>query len=104
MQNRRGGKERKEWTPEQRAETLKKYDEDGDGTLSDTEKATLRAEMRNRRGDAGRKQWTPEHRTEMLKKFDKDGDGELSEDERKAARESMRASRGYREGSRKKEE
>ena len=80
------------------------FDKDGDGTLSDTEKATLRAEMQNRRGDAGRKQWTPEHRAEMLKEFDKDGDGELNEDERKAARESMRASRGDREGSRKKED
>ena len=104
MQNRRGGRNRKEWTPEQRAEMLKKFDKDGDGTLSDTEKATLRADMQNRRGDTGRKQWTPELRAEMLKKFDKDGDGELNEDERKAARESMRASRGDREGSRKKED
>ncbi|MBT6919001.1 MAG: EF-hand domain-containing protein [Planctomycetaceae bacterium] len=103
MQNRRGGKDRKEWTPEQRTEMLKKFDKDGDGTLSDTEKATLRAEMQNRRGNTGRKQWTPEERAEMLKKFDKDGDGELNEDERKAARESMRASRGDREGSRKKD-
>ena len=103
MQSRRGGKDRKEWTPEQRAKMHKKYDKDGDGTLSETEKATLRSEMRNRRGDAGRKQWTPEQRAEMLKKFDKDGDGELNEDERKAARKSMRASRGDREGSRKKE-
>lgn len=103
MQNRRGGKDRKEWTPEQRTEMLKKFDKDGDGTLSDTEKATLRADMQNRRGDTGRKQWTPEQRAEMLKKFDKDGDGELNEDERKAARESMRASRGDREGSRKKD-
>ena len=104
MQNRRGGRNRKEWTPEQRAEMLKKFDKDGDGMLSDTEKATLRAEIQNRRGDAGREQWTPEHRAEMLKEFDKDGDGELNEDERKAARESMRASRGDREGSRKKED
>ncbi len=103
IQNRRGGKDRQEWTPEQRTEMLKKFDKDGDGTLSDTEKATLRAEMQNRRRDTGRKQWTPEQRAELLKKFDKDDDGELDEDERKAARESMRASRSDREGSQKKD-
>ena len=104
MQNRRGGKDRKESTPEQRAEMLKKFDKDGDGTLSETEKATLRSEMQNRRGEPGRKQWTPEQPAEMLKNFDKDGDGELSEDERKEARKSIRSPRGDRDASRKKED
>ena len=33
-----------------KAEILKKFDTDGDGKLSDTEKKTLRAEMQNRQG------------------------------------------------------
>ena len=77
-----------------KAEMLKKFDKDGDGKLSDTEKTTLRAEMQNRRGGGrDRKQWTPEQRDEMLKKFDKDGDGKLSQEERDTAREAMKASR-----------
>ena len=76
-----------------KAEMLKKFDTDGDGKLSDTEKTTLRAEMQNRRGGRERKQWTPEQRDEMLKKFDTDRDGKLSQEERDTAREAMRASR-----------
>ena len=76
-----------------KAEILKKFDKDGDGKLSDTEKASLRSEMQSRRGGRDRKQWTPEQRNEMLKKFDKDGNGELSDDERAAVREAMRPSR-----------
>ena len=77
-----------------KAEMLKKFDKDGDGKLSDTEKTTLRAEMQNRRGGGrDRKQWTPEQRDEMLKKFDTDGDGKLSQEERDTAREAMKASR-----------
>ena len=77
-----------------KAEMLKKFDTDGDGKLSDTEKTTLRAEMQNRRGGGrDRKQWTPEQRDEMLKKFDKDGNGKLSQEERDTAREAMKASR-----------
>ncbi|HBK73102.1 MAG TPA: hypothetical protein DDZ24_02690, partial [Planctomycetaceae bacterium] len=52
---------------DRKAEMLKKFDKDGDGKLSDTEKTTLRAEMQNRRGGGrDRKQWTPEQRDEML--------------------------------------
>ena len=77
-----------------KAEMLKKFDKDGDGKLSDTEKSTLRAEMQNRRGGGrDRKQWTPEQRDEMLKKFDTDRDGKLSQEERDTAREAMKASR-----------
>ena len=94
MQNRRGGgRDRKQWTPEQRDEMLKKFDKDGDGKLSDEERTTLRAEIQNRRGGRDRKQWTPEQRDEMLKKFDTDGDGKLSQEERDTAREAMKASR-----------
>ena len=93
MQNRRRGKDRKQWTPEQRNEMLKKFDKDGDGELSDAEKTTLRAEIQNRRGGRDRKQWTPEQRDEMLKKFDTDRDGKLSQEEQDTAREAMKASR-----------
>ena len=79
---------------DRKAEMLKKFDKDGDGKLSDTEKTTLRAEMQNRRGGGrDRKQWTAEQRDEMLKKFDTDGDGKLSQEERDTAREAMKASR-----------
>ena len=78
---------------DRKAEMLKKFDKDGDGKLSDTEKTTLRAEMQNRRGGRERKQWTAEQRDEMLKKFDTDGDGKLSQEERDTAREAMKASR-----------
>jgi Ca2+-binding EF-hand superfamily protein len=79
---------------DRKAEMLKKFDKDGDGKLSDTEKTTLRAEMQNRRGGGrDRKEWTAEQRDEMLKKFDTDGDGKLSQEERDTAREAMKASR-----------
>ena len=46
MQNRRGGKERKQWSPEQRAEMLKKFDTDGDGELSQEERNAAREAMK----------------------------------------------------------
>ena len=51
---------------------MKKFDKDGDGKLSDEEKAEARKAMEARR-------------KEMIGKFDKDGDGKLNEEERKAA-------------------
>ena len=46
MQNRRRGKDRKQWTPEQRNEMLKKFDKDGDGKLSQEERDTAREAMK----------------------------------------------------------
>ena len=46
MQNRRRGKDRKQWTPEQRDEMLKKFDKDGDGKLSQEERDTAREAMK----------------------------------------------------------
>jgi len=46
---------------------LEKYDKDGDGKLSEEERA------------AAKEAW-------MLKRYDKDGDGKLSEEEKKAMR------------------
>ena len=49
------------------AHIIEKFDKDGDGKLSDEERAEIRKEM--------------------MAKFDKDGDGKLSPEERKAAME-----------------
>lgn len=47
MQNRRGGgRDRKQWTPEQRDEMLKKFDKDGNGKLSQEERDTAREAMK----------------------------------------------------------
>ncbi len=71
-------------------ELKKKFDKDGDGKLSDAEKAELRKHIQaNGGGNGGRP-----NRAELIKKFDKDGDGKLNEQERKAAM----ASRGKRPG------
>src|SRR5262245_29880075 len=77
---------------------LKRFDKDGDGKLSDEERAPAMKE----RGGAGRPEGKgpggkgPAGRgpggggfAELMKKFDKDGDGKLSDDERAAAREAM---------------
>ena len=53
-------------------EAFSLFDKDGDGKLSDDEKAEARKAMEARR-------------KEMIGKFDKDGDGKLNEEERKAA-------------------
>jgi Ca2+-binding EF-hand superfamily protein len=58
-----------------RAEIIRKYDKDGDGQLSEEERA------------AAIKDFQDEQQQEMLKKYDKDGDGKLSEEELAAMRE-----------------
>lgn len=105
------------------AAMLEKFDADGDGKLSDTEKAAAREAMQKKR-EAARKEWmakadtdgdgkvSPEEREaarekmaeanpamkeRMLKRFDKDGDGKLSDDERAEARKA-RAARMHRKG------
>ena len=61
-----------------RAESLKKYDKNGDGVLDETEKAAMREDNRKRRHEA------------RLKKYDKNGDGKLDEAEKDAEREDMK--------------
>jgi len=56
-----------------KAEMMKKFDKDGDGKLSDAEKAEMKKEWESKKAA---------HEAEMLKKFDKDGDGKLSEAEK----------------------
>ncbi len=70
-----------------REEIIKKFDKDGDGKLSDEEKAELRKKMAQRSG-GGRK--LPPF---LMKKFDKDGDGKLSDEEKAEARKAMEARR-----------
>ncbi|MEZ5275013.1 MAG: EF-hand domain-containing protein [Opitutaceae bacterium] len=59
---------------------MKAADTDGDGVVSDEERAAMRAKMQAR-GKMNRQQ--------MLERFDTDGDGQISPEERQAARESM---------------
>lgn len=58
-------------------EMLKKFDKDGDGTLSKEEKDAMREAMK-------------EHHKDRAKEFDKDGDGKLSEAEREAMKEARK--------------
>lgn len=74
-----------------RADMLKKYDKDGDGKLSEEERAAMRADRAKER-----EEMTKKREAENLKKYDKDGDGKLSEEERaamRADREKERAAR-----------
>jgi Ca2+-binding EF-hand superfamily protein len=89
-------------------ELLKKFDKDGDGKLSEEERAAMRAAGPVRNGELEKKmlekfdtdkdgKLSDEEKAaakaarekEMLEKFDVDKDGKLSEEERKAARESF---------------
>ena len=63
---------------------MKKFDKDGDGKLSEEEKAELRKAIAQRGRPGGRR--PP---PELMKKFDKDGDGKLSESERAELRKTM---------------
>lgn len=75
-------------------EMLKRFDVDGDGQLSEAEKAAMQQAMQGRhgRGQPGGPQGERPGREEMMKRFDADGDGVLSETEREA----MRAERDLR--------
>jgi Ca2+-binding EF-hand superfamily protein len=64
-----------------RGELVKRFDQDGDGKLSEAE----RAEAKKAGGEMRAK--FQEHRKEVLSRFDKDGDGKLGESERKDLRE-----------------
>jgi len=70
---------------DRKAEMMKRYDKDGDGQLSESEK---KAAMGSRGGKATagkRGAGGSGGKAEMMKRFDKDGDGKLSESEKKAA-------------------
>ena len=75
---------------------MKKFDKDGNGELSDDEKAAARKHFESLRGGERRPQGDRPSRPskeELLKKFDKDGDGQLSDDEKAAARKAYQSQR-----------
>jgi len=72
-----------------KAKMMEKFDTNGDGELSEEERAAAKAEMEARRDE--RRAEMEKKRAEFLGKYDTDGDGELSEEERKAAREARKA-------------
>lgn len=74
---------------------LKQWDKDGDGTLSETERAAMRAQMGNRSGQGARAGGS---REDMMKQYDTDGDGQLSETERAAMTEAFNRRRNSSEG------
>lgn len=82
-----------------RGQILEHFDQDGDGQLSEEERAAMREEMEKRRGGPnGGPDGERPSREEMMKRFDADGDGQLSEEERATLRETM-GDRGGRGGS-----
>jgi len=81
--SKKGDKEGKRPSKE---EILAKFDTDGDGELSETEKAAAKAFKEANKGSRPSKE-------EMLETYDTDGDGELSSDEKKAMREAIKAER-----------
>lgn len=81
--SKKGDKEGKRPSKE---EMLKKFDTDGDGKLSETEKAAAKAFKEANKGNRPSKE-------EILKKFDADGDGKLSETEKAAAKAAKKDSK-----------
>ncbi len=74
-------------------ERIRQYDKDGNGKLSDEEKAAAKNYMREQGGGT-------ERRKQALKRFDKDGDGKLNDAERaeaEKARGQMEANRDKRQ-------
>ncbi|MDF7807172.1 hypothetical protein P4E94_06970 [Pontiellaceae bacterium B12219] len=73
-----------------REDIIAKYDADGDGQLSDTEKATMQKEMGARTGrKGGQRNEQRMSREDMIVKYDVDGDGQLSEAEKETMRREM---------------
>jgi Ca2+-binding EF-hand superfamily protein len=63
---------------------IKRFDKNGDGKLSDDEKAEAQKFFKDKKGErpAGKL-------TEAMKKFDTDGDGKISDDEKAAAKKEL---------------
>lgn len=78
-----------------REEMIKKYDQNGDGKLDETERNVRREEIMKTRAKAAEDRSTAEStpgrsREAVIKEFDKDGDGKLSDTERQVAMVEMR--------------
>jgi hypothetical protein len=63
---------------------IKRFDKNGDGKLSDDEKAEAQKALKGKKGEA-----RPAKLTEAMKKFDADGDGKLSDDEKAAMKKEL---------------
>lgn len=74
--------------PEMRKKLLEKFDKDGDGKLSESERAAAKAAFQEKH---------PEAREKLIARFDKDGDGKLNEEERAAAKAAFQEHAGKRE-------
>ncbi len=64
---------------------IKRFDKNGDGKLSDDEKAEAQKELKDKKGDgrpAGKL-------TEAMKRLDTDGDGKISDEEKAAAKKEL---------------
>ena len=67
---------------------LKKFDENGDGRLSEEERQLARKEMRCNQGVMSDR--TAKAKKRFMKKFDTDGDGKISEAEKAVAKKEMK--------------
>ena len=65
---------------------IKRFDKDGDGKLSDDEKAEAQKALKAKKGEA---RPAAGKLTEAMKKFDADGDGKLSDEEKAAAKKEL---------------
>lgn len=79
---------------ERRAQMLQQFDQDGDGELSESERAAMREQFGNRGGQRGGNF----DREEFMKRFDVNGDGEIDDSEREAMRQQFGGRRGGRSG------
>lgn len=65
---------------------IKRFDKNGDGKLSDEEKAEAQKALKGKKGEA---RPAAGKLTEAMKKFDADGDGKLSEEEKAAVKKEL---------------
>ena len=75
---------------------IKRFDQDGDGQLSDAEREAAREAMPRRVGKNNMSRAAtnaPDSRNEIVKRFDKNGDGVIDDEERAAARDELKKSR-----------
>ncbi|MBT8041956.1 MAG: EF-hand domain-containing protein, partial [Pontiella sp.] len=81
-----------------RGQFMERFDTDGDGVLSEAERAAAQEARESQGGRRGGPDGERPSRDEAMKRFDTDGDGQLSESEREAMRAEMETRRGGRSG------
>ena len=87
---------------DRKAEMIKRFDKDGDGQLSESEKKAAMSTRGGKPGaskpEVGKPGADGDRRAQMMKRFDTDGDGKISEAEKNKA---MSARGGNARGARK---